>query len=69
MFIQKAVQSVWISIFVGLFMKLSIIIPTLNEAAIIGTQIQSIARKANKKDIEIIVADAYSEDDTANIAR
>lgn len=50
-------------------MKLSIIIPTLNEAAIIGKQIQSIAQKANTKDIEIIVADAYSEDDTANIAR
>lgn len=49
-------------------MKLSIIIPTLNESAIIGDQVRSIRKKAGDKDIEIIVADAHSEDGTARIA-
>ena len=48
-------------------MKLSVIIPTLNESAIIGDQVRSIRRIAGD-DLEIIVADAHSEDGTAQIA-
>lgn len=49
-------------------MKLSIVIPTLNEAALIAGQVKSILQKAEGSDIEIIVADAYSDDGTAKLA-
>lgn len=49
-------------------MHISVIIPTLNEVAIIGDQIRSIFSKAGKNKIEIIVADAHSEDGTARLA-
>ncbi len=49
-------------------MKLSVIIPTLNESKLIGGQIASIKAKAVGKDIEIIVVDAESADGTAAIA-
>ncbi|SEA24299.1 hypothetical protein SAMN05660420_01569 [Desulfuromusa kysingii] len=45
---------------------LSIIIPTLNEAAVIATTIESLQQ--TDAAIEIIVVDAASEDDTAAIA-
>ncbi|NVK86044.1 MAG: TIGR04283 family arsenosugar biosynthesis glycosyltransferase [Cytophagia bacterium] len=49
-------------------MNISVIIPTLNEALIIGDQIRSIRSKAGEAELEIIVADAHSDDDTALIA-
>ncbi|NVJ64602.1 MAG: TIGR04283 family arsenosugar biosynthesis glycosyltransferase [Flavobacteriaceae bacterium] len=49
-------------------MNISVIIPTLNEALIIGDQIRSIQSKAGEAELEIIVADAHSDDDTALIA-
>lgn len=49
-------------------MKISVIIPTLNEAAIIGDQIRSIQSKVGDPEMEIIVADAHSDDDTARVA-
>lgn len=49
-------------------MNISVIIPTLNEVAIIGDQIRSIQSKAGSRDVEVIVADAHSDDDTARIA-
>ena len=49
-------------------MKISVIIPTLNEVAIIADQVRSIQSKSIGKDVEIIVADAYSNDGTAEKA-
>jgi len=49
-------------------MRISVIIPTLNESGIIADQIQSIKSKAGAQEVEVIVADAYSEDNTAAIA-
>lgn len=49
-------------------MKISVIIPTLNEAKIIKQQVEDIRRKAGDEPVEIIVADAYSEDNTAQKA-
>jgi len=50
-------------------MKISIIIPTLNEIELIGKQIEDLKSKSINKDIEIIVADAYSDDGTAEKAK
>ncbi len=50
-------------------MQISVIIPTLNEAAIIQKQVESIRAKAGENLVEIIVADAHSEDGTADLAR
>lgn len=50
-------------------MTISVIIPTLNEAALIADQIVSIREKALAHKIEIIVADAESEDGTALLAK
>lgn len=49
-------------------MNISVIIPTLNEALIIGDQIRSIRSKTGNREVEIIVSDAHSDDDTAQIA-
>ncbi|NVJ48309.1 MAG: TIGR04283 family arsenosugar biosynthesis glycosyltransferase [Cytophagia bacterium] len=50
-------------------MKISVIIPTLNEASTIRRQVESILEKSEGRGIEVIVADAYSEDGTAEIAK
>jgi len=50
-------------------MLLSIIIPTLNEAANISALIESLQTNASKKNIEIIVVDGGSSDDTVALAR
>ena len=50
-------------------MKISLIIPTLNEAELIIQQIQSIREKSNKADLEIIVVDAKIQDGTGELAR
>jgi len=50
-------------------MTISVIIPTLNEAALIGGQIASIRDKALGHQVEIIVVDAESEDGTAHLAK
>lgn len=50
-------------------MKISVIIPTLNEAKIIKQQVNDIKRKAGYEPVEIIVADAFSEDGTAESAK
>ncbi len=49
--------------------KISIIIPTLNEAKVIGNLIAKLNEQCRNKEIEIIVADAESKDGTANIVR
>ena len=49
-------------------MKLSIVIPTLNEEKFLPYLIQSI-KKQNYSDYEIIVSDGYSNDDTIKIAK
>ncbi|WKK87428.1 TIGR04283 family arsenosugar biosynthesis glycosyltransferase [Marivirga arenosa] len=48
--------------------KISVIIPTLNEAENISTLIQHLKANSGHSDIEIIVSDAKSEDHTAEIA-
>lgn len=50
-------------------MTISVIIPTLNEAAHIPQQIASIREKVRGQKVEIIVADAESEDGTAHLAK
>ncbi len=49
-------------------MQISVIIPTLNEASIIQSQIEDLKAKTGDANIEIIVADAHSGDGTAAIA-
>ncbi|MDD4358497.1 MAG: glycosyltransferase [Candidatus Pacebacteria bacterium] len=49
-------------------MELSIIIPTLNEEKLLPSLLELIKRE-NKKDIEVIVADAKSTDKTVEIAK
>jgi rSAM/selenodomain-associated transferase 2 len=49
------------------FVKISVIIPTLNEAQSIGASIQSVRRQEGES--EIIVADGASSDDTVAMAR
>jgi len=46
---------------------LSIIIPALNEAALIGTTLDSVARLPDN--VEVFVVDGNSDDDTCEIAR
>ncbi len=48
-------------------MKISVIIPTLNEAEVIGATLNSIIRQ--QEELEIIVADGCSADGTADVAR
>jgi glycosyltransferase involved in cell wall biosynthesis len=48
--------------------KISIIIPTLNEAKVIGSLIAKLNEQCRGRGIEIIVADAESQDGTENIA-
>ena len=48
-------------------MKISVIIPTLNEADYVAATIASV--RAQEKDLEIIVVDAGSSDDTQSICR
>lgn len=50
-------------------MKLSVIIPTLNEAEFVATAIDSARRMAGGAPVEIIVADCGSADRTVAIAR
>src|SRR5262245_44326226 len=52
----------------GVAMQLSIIIPTLNEAAFLGQTIEQARRNAVLGRPEIIVADCGSRDDTLGIA-
>ena len=49
--------------------KISIIIPTLNEALNIGVLIKYLRQHSNDSLLEIIVVDADSSDDTAGVAR
>lgn len=49
-------------------LKLSIVMPVLNEAALIGTALQAL-REGDVSDAQVIVVDASSRDDTAAIAR
>lgn len=50
--------------------KISIIIPTLNAGALLDNCLASIARQTYPRDrYEILVADAFSQDDTRTIAR
>ena len=49
--------------------KITVIIPTLNEAKNIGSLIQHLQKFGNDDLAEIIVCDASSEDDTAIIAK
>lgn len=49
-------------------MKISLIIPTLNEARLIKDQVHSIQKKAKGENVEIIVVDAESPDGTAQLA-
>jgi rSAM/selenodomain-associated transferase 2 len=49
--------------------KISIIIPTLNEADFIGALITKLIEQSGDREIEIIVADAESKDGTANLAK
>lgn len=48
-------------------MKISVIIPTLNEAEVIGATLNSILRQ--QEELEIIVADGCSADSTADVVR
>lgn len=51
------------------FPKVSIILPTLNAAAILGNCLASIAAQTYPRDrVEILLADAFSQDATRNIA-
>lgn len=50
-------------------MKISIIIPALNEAQRIGDVIQKIEQKAEREIYEVIVVDGQSDDSTAEVAR
>ncbi|WP_268122297.1 TIGR04283 family arsenosugar biosynthesis glycosyltransferase [Roseivirga pacifica] len=50
-------------------MRISIIIPTLNESAIIASQVEDIRHKASGSEVEIIVVDAKSPDGTAELAK
>ena len=49
-------------------MKISVIIPTLNESEIIGRQVKSIREKSKASDVEVIVVDASSQDGTGQLA-
>ena len=49
--------------------RISIIIPTLNEALNIGSLIQHLKQHSNESLLEIIVVDAGSSDDTEGVAR
>jgi glycosyltransferase involved in cell wall biosynthesis len=48
---------------------ISIVIPTLNEQRCIGRLLDSIGAQTIQEDIEIIVADAHSTDETRAVAR
>jgi rSAM/selenodomain-associated transferase 2 len=48
--------------------KISVIIPTLNEAENIGDLIHFLQQNNHYKEVEIIVSDANSQDDTVKIA-
>jgi rSAM/selenodomain-associated transferase 2 len=50
-------------------LQLSVIIPTLNEAKIIGSLIHQLREQCGNRPIQIIVADAESKDGTADIAK
>lgn len=50
-------------------MKLSIIIPTFNEAANIARLVGELRRHAADRPVEIVVVDAHSPDGTAELAR
>lgn len=50
-------------------MGISIIIPTYNEAAGIAVLISYLFKHAQQQEIEVIVADGGSEDETVNIAK
>jgi rSAM/selenodomain-associated transferase 2 len=49
-------------------MTISLIIPTLNEAAIIGQLVHYLRKNADNRLLEIIVSDAQSSDDTEGVA-
>ena len=49
-------------------MKISIIIPTLNEAQNIGSLVRHLKNSADKNLLEIIVVDAQSTDNTEGVA-
>jgi len=49
-------------------MKVSVVIPTYNSANTIGTCLESIENQTYE-DIEIIVVDNFSTDETAEIAK
>lgn len=50
--------------------KVSIILPTLNAAALLGNCLDSVARQTYPRDrYEILIADAHSRDGTRDIAR
>ncbi|MFC6225703.1 TIGR04283 family arsenosugar biosynthesis glycosyltransferase [Hymenobacter artigasi] len=50
-------------------MKLSVIIPTFNEAANIARLVGELRRHAADRPVEIVVVDAHSPDGTAELAR
>jgi len=50
-------------------MKVSIVIPTLNEEKILGKSLNSIANQSTGQDVELIIVDSYSTDRTLEIAR
>ena len=49
-------------------MKLSIIIPTLNEASYLETAVETAISRAGRRPHEVIVADCGSTDGTAELA-
>lgn len=49
--------------------NLSIVIPTLNEERYLPRLLNSLAKQAHSKDIEVIIVDGKSEDNTVTIAR
>jgi len=50
-------------------MKVSIVIPTLNEEKLIQATLSSIRSQETNHEIELIVVDSYSEDRTVDIAK
>ncbi|MFA5108286.1 MAG: glycosyltransferase [Candidatus Micrarchaeia archaeon] len=50
-------------------MKVSVIIPTLNEERVIGRVIEAIKAQEYDGEVEVIVADGVSKDNTVSIAR
>ncbi|MBI5226230.1 glycosyltransferase [Candidatus Micrarchaeota archaeon] len=50
-------------------MKISVIVPALNEEKIIGHTLTELKKRLPTKGVQIIVADGHSTDDTVKIAR